>query len=91
MKEENEKNNNSFEYETNNLIRSTFNENENVKDLENISQEPSNQLTNGLLGWYSVSSSGSIEEGKLNHFTLYNEPLVLYRDREGIVLSLIHI
>ena len=60
MNEENGKNNKSFEYETNNLIRSNFNEKESVKDLENISQEPSNQLANGLLGWYSVSSSGSI-------------------------------
>ena len=85
MNEENGKNNNSFEYETNNLIRSTFNEKENVKDLDSIAPKPSNQLTNGLLGWYSVSSSESIKVGKLNHFTIYNEPLVLYRDREGIV------
>ena len=31
MKEEKGKDNKSFEYETNNLIRSTFNEKENVK------------------------------------------------------------
>ena len=85
MNEENGKNNKSFEYETNNLIRSSFNEKESVKDIENIASKPSNQLTNGLLGWYSVSSSESIKDGKLNHFTIYNEPLVLYRDREGIV------
>ena len=85
MNEENGKDNKSFEYETNNLIRSNFNEKESVKELENIAPKPSNQLTNGLLGWYSVSSSESIKEGKLNHFTIYNEPLVLYRDREGIV------
>lgn len=85
MNEENGKNNKPFEYETNNLIRSNFNEKESVQDLENIAPKPSNQLTNGLLGWYSVSSSESIKEGKLNHFTIYNEPLVLYRDREGIV------
>ena len=41
MNEENGKNNNSFEYETNNLIRSTFNENESVKDLESIAPKPS--------------------------------------------------
>ena len=70
MKEEKGKENKSIEYETNNLIRSTFNEKKNLKDLENISQEPSNQLTNGLLGWYSVSSSDSIEEEKLNHSLL---------------------
>ena len=76
MNEENGKNNNSFEYETNNLIRSTFNEKENVKDLDSIAPKPSNQLTNGLLGWYSVSSSESIKEGKLNHFTIYNLSLI---------------
>ena len=85
MNEENGKDNKSFEYETNNLIRSNFNEKESVKELENIAPKPSNQLTNGLLGWYSVSSSETIKDGKLNHFTIYNEPLVLYRDREGIV------
>ena len=85
MKEEKEKNNKSFEYESNDLISSTINEKKNLNELENIAPKPSNQLTNGLLGWYSVSSSESIKEGKLNHFTIYNEPLVLYRDREGIV------
>ena len=57
MKEEKEKNNKSFEYESNDLIRSNFNEKKSLKDLENIASKPSNQLTNGLLGWYSVSSS----------------------------------
>ena len=85
MNEEKGKDNKSFEYESNNLIRSNFNGKESVKDLENIAPKPSNQLTNGLLGWYSVSSSDSIKDGKLNHFTIYNEQLVLYRDREGIV------
>ncbi len=50
MNEEKGKDNKSFEYETNNLIRSNFNEKENIKDLENIAPKPSNQLTNGLLG-----------------------------------------
>ena len=74
MKEEKGKDNKSLEYETNNLIRSNFNEKKSVKDLENIAPKPSNQLTNGLLGWYSVATSESIKEGKLNHFTIYNEP-----------------
>ena len=41
MNEENVKNNNSFEYETNNLIRSNFNEKESVNELENIAPKPS--------------------------------------------------
>ena len=48
MNEENGKDNKSFEYETNNLISSSFNEKKSVKELENISSKPSNQLTNGL-------------------------------------------
>ena len=62
MNEEKGKENKSFEYETNNLIRSNFNEKEKAKELKNIAPKPSNQLTNGLLGWYSVSSSESIKE-----------------------------
>ena len=53
MKEEKRKDKNSYEYETNNLIRSSFDEKESIKDLENIAPKPSNQLSNGLLGWYS--------------------------------------
>ena len=85
MNEEKGKNNKSFEYETNNLISSNFNEKKNVAEVESIASKPSNQLTNGLLGWYSVATSESLKQGKLYHFTIYNEPLVLYRDREDIV------
>ena len=41
MNEENGKNNKPFEYETNNLIRSNFNEKESVKDLDSIAPKPS--------------------------------------------------
>ncbi len=85
MKEEKGKDNKSFAYETNNLISSNFNEKNRVNKEDNIASKPINQLTNGLLGWYSVSSSEAIKEGKLHFFTIYNEPLVLYRDREDIV------
>ena len=85
MKEEKGKDNKSLEYEKNNLIRSDFNEKKTVKEIDNIASKPSNQLTNGLLGWYSVATSESLKQGKLDLFTIYNEPLVLYRDRENIV------
>ncbi len=85
MKEESQENNKSFPYENKNLINTGINENKTVKDTEEISSKPINQLSNGLLGWYSVASSDSVKENKINFFTLYNEPLILYRDREHIV------
>ena len=59
MKEEKGKENNSLEYETNNLIRSSFNEKESVKDIENIASKPSNQLTNGL-GSLGFDTTGGV-------------------------------
>jgi len=46
MNEEKGKDNKSLDYETNNLIRSSFNEKDSVKELENLAPKPSNQLTN---------------------------------------------
>ena len=51
---------------------------------EDTSKKPSNQLKGGLLGWYSTCSSKELKEGKLYFFSLYNEPLVLYRDKDSI-------
>ena len=87
MNEENGKNNKSFEYETNNLIRSTFNEKESTKDPDNIAAKPSNQLINGLLGWYSVSSSESIRDGKLNQ-SYKEEEAAIYMKNENIDLNI---
>ncbi len=55
----------------------------NVK--EQTSVKPSNQLEGGLLGWYAACSSRDIKEGKLHNFSMYNEPLVLYRDKDSNV------
>ncbi len=85
MKEESQENTNSFSYENKNLINSGINENKNLNNPEEIPSKPINQLSNGLLGWYSVSSSDAVKENEPNFFTLYNEPLILYRDRENIV------
>ena len=85
MNEENRKKNKTFAYETNNLINSSINGKKSLNNQEEISPKPINQLSNGLLGWYSVSSSDSVKDGDLNFFTMYNEPLILYRDRENIV------
>ncbi len=54
------------------------------KTIPEETVKPSNQLANGLFGWYAACSSKVLEEGKLHFFTMYNEPLVLYRDKESI-------
>ena len=43
---------------------------------------PSNQLKSGLLGWYAAGSSQTVKVGEVYTFSMYNEPLVLYRDKE---------
>ena len=43
--------------------------------------KPLNQLGNGLLGWYAAYSSSSLKEGDLYYFSMYNEPLIIYRDK----------
>ncbi len=85
MKEESQENNKSMPYENQNLINADIDENKSVNQHEEIRSKPINQLSNGLLGWYSVASSKAVKESKPNFFTLYNEPLILYRDRENIV------
>ncbi len=58
-----------------------------VQDKNNVQTQnsplPNNQLSGGLLGWYSVISSKSLEKGKLYSFSMYNEPLILYRDKDS--------
>ncbi len=55
------------------------------KVVDNLAVTPSNQLTNGLLGWYSVCSSHKLKINQLNHISMYNEPLILYRDKDSKV------
>ncbi len=52
---------------------------------EKTSSKPENQLSGSLLGWYSVLSSKSIKDGELYHFSMYNEPLIIYRDKDSRV------
>ncbi len=44
---------------------------------------PSNQLKSGLLGWYAVCSIKELEEDKPYFFTMYNEPLMVYKDKDS--------
>ena len=61
---------------------STISEVSGKKRLNSKSQKPSNQLKNGLLGWYAICSSNNIKNERPYFFTMYNEPLVIYKDKE---------
>ena len=50
----------------------------------NAQLKPCNQLESGLLGWYSICSSDGLKDGKIYNFTMYNEPLIIYRDKDSI-------
>ncbi len=54
------------------------------KDVEHkTSIKPSNQLSSGLLGWYAACSSRELKEGTIHLFSMFNEPLVLYRGKDS--------
>ena len=38
------------------------------------------ELNIGLFGWYAICPSTELKKNKLHYFSLYDEPLVLYRD-----------
>ena len=42
--------------------------------------ENKKELKIGLFGWYAICPSKELKKNKLHYFSLYNEPLVLYRD-----------
>jgi len=37
----------------------------------------------GLLGWYSVCASQLLNKNELYHLSMFNEPLVIYRDKQN--------
>jgi len=43
-------------------------------------RENLNELKIGLFGWYAICPSKELKKNKLFYFSLYDEPLVLYRD-----------
>ena len=83
MKEEGLAQVNKVSLDNKGSVNNSLSERSNQNLIENKSQKPSNQLRTGLLGWYAVCSSKEIKNDKLYVFTMYNEPLVIYRDRES--------
>jgi phenylpropionate dioxygenase-like ring-hydroxylating dioxygenase large terminal subunit len=41
-----------------------------------------NELKIGLFGWYAICPSTELKKNKLYYFSLYDEPLVIYRDEK---------
>ncbi len=67
--------------DTQGAINNKFVEKGSNSKLKNKKSKPFNQLKNGLLGWYAVCSTNELKNKDLYVFTLYNEPLVIYRDK----------
>tara|TARA_Y100001970_G_scaffold283338_1_gene398208 strand:+ start:1124 stop:2458 length:1335 start_codon:yes stop_codon:yes gene_type:complete len=42
------------------------------------------KLRIGLYGWYSVCTTSELKDGELFFFSMYDEPLILYRDKNKI-------
>ncbi|WP_320664425.1 aromatic ring-hydroxylating dioxygenase subunit alpha [Prochlorococcus sp. MIT 1223] len=64
-------------------LNTELKKNNEVKVKKEASPRPSNQLEGSLLGWYSVLSSYSLNENKLYSFSMFNEPLIIYRDNDS--------
>ncbi|AAP99934.1 MULTISPECIES: Rieske (2Fe-2S) protein [Prochlorococcus] len=65
------------------ITSNSHNENSRKKESHAKAKEPSNQLKNGLLGWYAVCSKRELKEDTPYCLTMFNEPLVIYRDKES--------
>ena len=59
--------------------------NRKINIKKEASKRPSNQLKGSLLGWYAVLSSESLKQKELYSFSMFNEPLVLYKDKDSNV------
>tara|TARA_Y100001968_G_scaffold302417_1_gene315732 strand:+ start:192 stop:1550 length:1359 start_codon:yes stop_codon:yes gene_type:complete len=65
-------------------LSTSLEKNNSRKEKRKTSVKPTDQLKSGLLGWYATSRSSDLKEGRLNFFSMFNEPLVLYRDENSI-------
>ena len=59
-----------------------------VVNIDNLEvREKQKDLKLGLYGWYAICPSTELKNNKIHYFSLFDEPLLLFRDK----LSLIHI
>ena len=63
----------------------TFREKRIVK-IENFEvQETAKELNIGIFGWYAICPSNELKKNKIFYFSMYDEPLLLFRDENNFV------
>ena len=85
MSNERLKNLDNVEFANKAALQGGLRSNNTSKIKKQKATKPSNQLKGSLLGWYSVLSSSSLEANKLYSFTMFNEPLIIYKDKNSNV------
>ena len=54
-----------------------------IEKYEN--KEVSKDLKIGIFGWYAVCPSSEVKQNKLYFFSLYDQPLLIFRDKKNNV------
>ena len=75
----------SLNFGSKTTLNNDLSKNNQIKKKNDSSARPSNQLKGSLFGWYSVLSSSSLKENKIYSFSMFNEPLVIYKDKDSNV------
>ena len=71
---------NFFKTKDFNTVLKPFEKGTVVKIESYDTRENHKELNIGLFGWYAICPSKELKKNKLYYFSLYDEPLVLYRD-----------
>ncbi len=57
-----------------------------VVKIDNLEvREKQNELSIGLYGWYAICPSREVKKNKIHYFSLFDEPLLLYRDEKNSI------
>jgi len=63
----------------------SFRENRIVKIEKYEIKESAKELSIGLYGWYAICPSLELKKNKVHYFSMYDEPLLLFRDENNSV------
>ncbi len=74
---------NSLDVADQNSVADRFNENTTNKLGTENHISPNDHLSKNILGWYAICSAQTLKPGELYHFSMFNEPLVLYKDKNS--------
>ena len=57
-----------------------------VVNIDNLEvREKQKELKLGLYGWYAICPSKELKKNKIHYFSLFDEPLLLFRDKNNNV------